>query len=287
MGLPLCKWCRRPVRGCLERHQLRCYWCRTCQDFVAASIIKHTCTIPGLKHFPCPICGRITKSSDYMKHLRTDHDDVDAEQYRRRSAKFKHQDLRLKKEGKVKNGFIHFSFPICFLRLSSLFFFIHPPRPNLRLPFQTLLPAPRPPSPPPQRSTERSSMFQYQAIQRLPTFLRKEGFYAVYVLFLQKKKVDDKEQDEDAPVSDDDDEEKRSEDKKESKLKYKVTERFPGSWRTCGAIYRVSLSLFQVTRFVGTILLHWLNAVRLIVTNLGNETVRFIGNYRQQRNKSS
>jgi hypothetical protein len=101
VGLPLCKYCKRPVKGDLVRHERRCYWCETCQDFVTTDIDKHRCTIPGPKHFPCPICGRITEDSNYMRHLRNQHDDVDPELYRRRTESAKHRELRLKREGKV------------------------------------------------------------------------------------------------------------------------------------------------------------------------------------------
>ena len=101
MGLPLCKWCRRPIRGDLDRHQRRCYWCETCEDFVTTDVGKHKCSPLGPHHFPCPVCGRITETSNYMRHLRKAHDDVDPELYRRRTESASARDHRLKREGKV------------------------------------------------------------------------------------------------------------------------------------------------------------------------------------------
>ena len=101
VGLPLCKWCRRPINTDLQRHQNRCFWCSTCDDFLAADVGKHICIAPHPNTFPCPICAALTKTNNYLRHLRVVHPDVDAELYRRRTESTRDRDRRLQREGKV------------------------------------------------------------------------------------------------------------------------------------------------------------------------------------------
>ena len=107
-GLPLCRWCRRPVKGNLKNHENRCWWCDTCQDFIATDIARHNCTIPGPDTIACPICGRMTLDKNYLRHLRDMHKDLDTSQYRRRSESAKERDRRLSKEGQVQCNSINF-----------------------------------------------------------------------------------------------------------------------------------------------------------------------------------
>ena len=101
VGLPLCKWCRRPIKTDLKRHQNRCFWCSTCDDFVAADVGRHSHTVPDADALACPICGCINKNNNHLRHLRTVHPNVDAELYRRSSESVTQRDRRLKREGKV------------------------------------------------------------------------------------------------------------------------------------------------------------------------------------------
>ena len=103
VGLPLCKWCRRPIKTDVKRHQNRCFWCSTCDDFVAADVARHRCTVPDADAIACPICGSINKNNNHLRHLRQVHPDVDAELYRRSSESTTQRDRRLKREGKVWN----------------------------------------------------------------------------------------------------------------------------------------------------------------------------------------
>ena len=103
VGLPLCKWCRRPIKTDVKRHQNRCFWCTTCDDFVAADVARHRCTVPDADAIACPICGSINKNNNHLRHLRQVHPDVDAELYRRSSESSTQRDRRLEREGKVWN----------------------------------------------------------------------------------------------------------------------------------------------------------------------------------------
>ena len=108
VGLPLCKICRRPIRTDLHRHEGRCWWCETCEDFIAADVSRHVCVVPGPNHFPCPICGAMQDNSNYMRHIKVVHKDVDAQIYRRKSETAKHRAQRLEKEGEVCHYFSSF-----------------------------------------------------------------------------------------------------------------------------------------------------------------------------------
>jgi len=101
VGLPLCKWCRRPVNGLLHKHERRCWWCETCKDFVTTDVSRHKCSPPGPDTVACPICGRLINNKNYLLHLKNRHPDLDTTHYRRRTETAKERDRRLAKEGKV------------------------------------------------------------------------------------------------------------------------------------------------------------------------------------------